>query len=227
MLSMYAELYATGAGTVYGAALNFRADLEGLAGQLNLPPYKAPPRAPVLYIKPANTWLAGGGAIPLPAGEGEVQVAASLGLVIGLPAARVSEAEALALVVALRLVNDVTLPHESVFRPAIRQRCRDGFCPIGSPVRVPDLGTFLAECRPRTLINGTLRHEWSERDLVRSPAQLLAAVTEYMTLLPGDVLILGSPRSAPAARIGDRIRVEVAGIGSLENRVEQESEVPR
>jgi len=222
---MYADLYTTGAGTVYGAALNFRADLEGLAGQLNLPPYKAPPRAPVLYIKPANTWIADGGVIPLPAGEGAVQVAASLGLVIGLPAARVRETEALTHVVALRLVNDVTLPHESVFRPAIRQRCLDGFCPIGPPVRVPDLGIFLAGCRPRTQINGALRHEWSECDLVRSAAQLLAAVTEFMTLLPGDILVLGAPRSAPTARIGDRIRIEVAGVGTLENRVEQESEV--
>ena len=141
-------------GTVYGAVLNFHADLAGMAGQLTQPPYAAPPRAPVLYIKPANTWIADGGTVALPA-AGAVQVAATVGLVIGSVASRVTEADALRHVRALRIVNDMTLPHDSVYRPAIRQRCRDGFCPIG-PETVPTGGAggisaFLAGCRPRTL----------------------------------------------------------------------------
>jgi 5-oxopent-3-ene-1,2,5-tricarboxylate decarboxylase/2-hydroxyhepta-2,4-diene-1,7-dioate isomerase len=217
---MYPDLHAWAiAGTVYGVVLNFRADLAALGGQLDQPPYGAPPRAPVLYIKPANTWLDDGGTISIPAAEPAVQVGASIGLVIGLPAARVSKASALDHVAALRLVNDVTLPHASVYRPAIRQRCRDGFCPIGPPVRLPDIGAFLARCRPRTLINGGVQHEWSVADLVRSPAQLIADISAFMTLLPGDVLVVGAPRAAPVARAGDRVRAELATVGALENAI--------
>jgi 5-oxopent-3-ene-1,2,5-tricarboxylate decarboxylase / 2-hydroxyhepta-2,4-diene-1,7-dioate isomerase len=226
MLTMYPDLHAAEiTGTVYGAVLNFRADLAALGAQLDQPPYKAPPRAPVLYIKPANTWLADSGAIPLPAEEPAIQVAATIGLVIGVAAARVSEAHALTHISALRLVNDVTLPHDSVFRPAIRQRCRDGFCPIGPPIPLRDLAAFLAACRLRTFINGVLQHEWSTADLVRGPARLLADVSEFMTLLPGDVLLLGSPRAAPLARVGERVRVEASGLGELEITIVRESGV--
>jgi 5-oxopent-3-ene-1,2,5-tricarboxylate decarboxylase / 2-hydroxyhepta-2,4-diene-1,7-dioate isomerase len=226
MLTMYPDLCAAMiAGTVYSVVLNFRADLAALGARLEQPPYKAPPRAPVLYIKPANTWLDDGGSIPLPHGEPAVQVAASIGLVIGMAAARVAETDALAHVSALRLVNDITLPHESVFRPAIRQRCRDGFCPIGAPVPAHELPAGLAAGRFRTFINGVVAHEWSLSALVRSPARLLGDVSEFMTLLPGDVLVLGAPRDAPLARAGDRVRVEFSGIGSLDNTVVDESGV--
>jgi len=229
MLSMYPGVHAVVVpGTVYGAVLNFHADLAGMAGQLTQPPYAAPPRAPVLYIKPANTWIADGGTVALPAagaaaagGADRVQVAATIGLVIGSVASRVTEADALRHVRALRIVNDMTLPHDSVYRPAIRQRCRDGFCPIG-PETVPTGGAggisaLLAGCRPRTLVDGVLRHEWAMADLVRGPARLLADVSEFMTLWPGDVLLLGTPRAAPLAGAGQRVRVEVAGLGSVES----------
>ena len=54
-------------GTVYGMLLNFRGELQALAPQMSEPPYKAPPKAPMLYIKPANTWSAHGAAIAVPA----------------------------------------------------------------------------------------------------------------------------------------------------------------
>jgi len=222
MLSMYPDQYAPVPGTVYGAVLNFHADLAGLAGQLHQPPYLAPPQAPVLYIKPANTWIADGGTITIPAaaaGTAGVQVAATIGLVIGTPASRVTEEKALEHVSALRVVNDITLPHESVYRPAIRQRCRDGFCPIGPAIPLAGPATFLANCRMRTLINGVLQHEWSTKELVRGPGRLLADVSEFMTLWPGDVLLLGTPRAAPLARAGDRVRVEAAGLNALENEL--------
>jgi 5-oxopent-3-ene-1,2,5-tricarboxylate decarboxylase/2-hydroxyhepta-2,4-diene-1,7-dioate isomerase len=54
-------------GTVYGTLMNFRGELEALGDKMNEPPYKGPPKAPVLYVKPANTWTENGGAIALPA----------------------------------------------------------------------------------------------------------------------------------------------------------------
>jgi len=227
MLSMYPDLQAASIqGTVYAAALNFRADLSALGERLGQAPYKAPPKAPVLYIRPANTWQSDGGRIELLAGETEVQVAATLGLEIGTAAARVSEATALSHVRALRMVNDVTLPHDSVFRPAIRQRCRDGFCPIGPPVPLPGPSASFNPGVVRTFLNDALLLEWSLADLVRSPALLLADVSEFMTLLPGDILVLGAPRAAPRARIGDRVRVECAGVGSLQTTITRSDGAP-
>jgi 5-oxopent-3-ene-1,2,5-tricarboxylate decarboxylase/2-hydroxyhepta-2,4-diene-1,7-dioate isomerase len=203
---------------VCGALLNFRADLEALGERMNGPPYLAPPRAPVLYLKPRNTWRGAGDDIPLPSSAAEVLVGATLGLVIGRSASRVSENEAARHVRALCVVNDVSLAHADVFRPAIKERCRDGFCPLGPSVAVTaaDLATF----RPlRTFVNGRLAAEWNTTQCVRSPAQLLADVSAFMTLSAGDILLVGTPRTMPSARLADRVTVEIEGIGQLENRV--------
>src|SRR5882672_5724702 len=82
-------------GTVYGSLLNFRSALDALGNQVHRPPYKAPPLAPILYIKPRNTLAADGDAIAVPEGVAELEMGASLGLVIGRTACRVREANAL------------------------------------------------------------------------------------------------------------------------------------
>ena len=73
----------TPTGTVYGVLLNFRAEFDALAPQMNQPPYKAPPKAPVLYVKTANTWSPHGSAIPVPAQVDAVEVGATIAMVIG------------------------------------------------------------------------------------------------------------------------------------------------
>jgi 5-oxopent-3-ene-1,2,5-tricarboxylate decarboxylase/2-hydroxyhepta-2,4-diene-1,7-dioate isomerase len=85
-------------GCVYGATFNFRGELEKLGGAINEPPYAAPPRAPILYIKPANTWIGCGEPIPLPDGIPALRVGAALGIVFGRTATRVSEDQALSFI---------------------------------------------------------------------------------------------------------------------------------
>lgn len=210
-------------GTVIGTLLNFKGALAALGDAVNQPPYKAPPKAPVLYIKPVNTLIGFGRPIPLPAGLEAVEVGPALGVVIGRTACRVSARDALDHVQGYTILDDVTVPHQSVYRPAIRQRCRDGFCPIGPwvidrrHVPAPDaLGL-------RVRINGTLVAESSTAQLVRPVARLIADVTEFMTLSPGDVLHVGVPENAPRARAGDRVRIEIDGVGWLENPVIEEA----
>ena len=99
-----------GMGTVYGTLLNFRGELEALGGQVNQPPYKAPPRAPVLYITPATTWSADGAEIPVPANVPQVEVGATVGMVMKGPGE----------VAGYRLMNDLSVPHASLFRPPVR-----------------------------------------------------------------------------------------------------------
>src|SRR5439155_26173363 len=118
-------------GTVYGTALNFRGALAALGDAVNAAPYNVPPKAPVLYIKPANTWIGYGAPIPLPSDIAAVQIGATLGIVIGRAACRVPAGRALDFVAGYTIVNDVSVPHDSVYRPAVRHQCRDGFCPMG------------------------------------------------------------------------------------------------
>lgn len=204
-------------GTVYGLVLNVRGAVEALGGQVHMPPYKAPPRAPVLYVKPPNTWLPSGGTVAAPAGGSVLQVQPTLGLVIGRTATRIAEAEAWSHVSALVLAAEVCLPHASLHRPAIRQRCRDGFLPMGSPqpVRQEDV-----EVRLR--IDGELQATLSTAELVRPVPRLLAEVTDFMTLSPGDVLFVGLPVAEPLAGPGDEVAVEADGFPTLSFRVASE-----
>src|SRR5215469_4781735 len=82
-------------GTVYGALLNHRTALQAFGDAINRPPYHAAPQAPVLYLKPRNTLAADGAPVAVPPGVGELEIGASLGVVIGRPACHLSEDDAL------------------------------------------------------------------------------------------------------------------------------------
>jgi 5-oxopent-3-ene-1,2,5-tricarboxylate decarboxylase/2-hydroxyhepta-2,4-diene-1,7-dioate isomerase len=121
-------------GAVYGTLLNDRAAVAALGDAVHAPPYKAPPKAPILYMKPRNT-LAGHRARVVVPDDGEgVQVGASLGIVIGRTASRVDTAHAADYVAGYTIVADLSVPHASVYRPSVRFRARDGFCVIGPAV---------------------------------------------------------------------------------------------
>ena len=206
-------------GTVYGVALNYRQSLERLGAAMYSPPYKAPPKAPVLYIKPRNTLIGHGATVDLMPDVAEVALGPTLGIVIGCTATRVAFDDALAVVAGYTVVNDLALPHDSFYRPAIRAQCRDGFCPIG-PAIIPSIAIAAPDrLKVRAFINGKLSLEAQLSDLVRPVARLLSDVTEFMTLNEGDVLLAGLPCDLPVARAGDLIAVEVDHVGRLENRL--------
>ncbi|CAN7180087.1 fumarylacetoacetate hydrolase family protein [Variovorax sp. LjRoot130] len=194
-------------GTVYGVLLNFRAEVEALAPQMSQPPYKAPPQAPVLYVKTANTWSPHGSAITVPAKVPEVEVGATIGMVIGAD----SDVEGFV------LMNDLSIPHASFFRPPVKFKCVDGFLGIGPAMRdaqeVADPAQFSLEVR----INGELRQSVDFSQTVRSAAQLLSEVGAFMTLAHGDVLMLGCDAGRPLARLGDRIEISAPGFETLVN----------
>lgn len=211
--------------TVVGCLLNFQGAWKAMEPAMHQDPHFKPPQHAVLYLKPSNTFRGPGDAIVLPSGVTEVEVGATLGVVIGAPASRVSEAEALRFVAGYVPVNDVTVPHTKVLRPPIKQKCRDSFCPIGEQVdadRVRDPGAL----EIRAYVNGELKATRSTRDLVRPVARLLAEVTEFMTLEAGDILLVGVPEDMPLARAGDRVAVEIDGVGRLENTVRAEGAAP-
>ena len=198
-------------GTVYGAILNVRQHIAALGGALELPPYGKPPRAPVLYIKPPNTYGADGAQVAVPPGVDALETNATLAVVIGRTASRVSEYRALDHVAGYAVAIDVCIPHTNLHRPAIRQRCRDGFLPMGevAPCADPDALTVVVR------VNGKEASRFSTSDLIRPVARLIAEVTDFMTLFEGDVLLVGLPPDGPQAKVGDRVEAEIAGVGTV------------
>ncbi len=202
-------------GVVYGALLNDPAALAALGDAVRAAPYKAPPRAPVLYLKPRNTLSVSGAVVAAPAG-GALEVGACLGIVIGRSACRVAAAEADAVIAGYLLVADLCVPHQSFYRPSVRLRARDGSCVLGatrlprSAVAAPDALTITVS------VDGRAVHTTSTAGRVRPVAQLVQDVTEFMTLAPGDVLLLGPAVGAPQVRAGQSFAVEAAGFGRLE-----------
>jgi 5-oxopent-3-ene-1,2,5-tricarboxylate decarboxylase / 2-hydroxyhepta-2,4-diene-1,7-dioate isomerase len=204
-------------GEVYGTLLNHRSALAALGGAVSRPPYGAPPDAPVLYIKPRNTLSVSGSIVRIPAGIPELEVGACLGLVIGRTACRVSEPRALDYVAGYLIVADVSIPHASYHRPAIRFKARDGYCPLGPAVTARAAVANPDALAIRTYLDGALVQTANTADAIRSAARLLADVTDFMTLAPGDVLALGAAGPAPRVRSGQTARIEIAGLGSLSN----------
>lgn len=211
-------------GTVYDTLLNYKGTLAEFGEAVHEPPYREPPKAPVLYIKPQNTFTGFGQLIPLPDDVSELEVGASLGVVIGRRSTRVNESDAWDHVAGYTVVNDVSIPHDSLHRPAIREKARDGFCPIGPWVIDRPAVTNPDGLGVRVFVNGQLRQENTTENLIRSVAHLIADVTEFMTLNRGDVLLVGVPEGAPRVEAGDRLRIEIDQVGRLENTVVSEDE---
>jgi 5-oxopent-3-ene-1,2,5-tricarboxylate decarboxylase / 2-hydroxyhepta-2,4-diene-1,7-dioate isomerase len=203
-------------GTVYGTLLNHRDALAALGGSVHAAPYKAPPKAPVLYIKPRNTWVGDGDAVIVPRDAPELEAGATLGLVIGRAACRVGVAEALSFVSGYVIVNDVSVPHASFYRPSLRFKIRDTFCPIGRVVARDAIGSPDA-LQITVRVDGEIVHRSSTAGLIRPAAQLLSDVSEFMTLAPCDVLSVGVAAGAPRVRAGQTVRIEIEGLGHLEN----------
>lgn len=211
-------------GLVYGVILNDEDSLRGLGAALNEAPYKSPPRTPVLYIKPYNTHVGHGAALHLPHGSDRVEVCGALGIVFGAQATRVPEARALDVVRGFTVVADLSLPHKSLHRPPIREKCFDGSCPMGPWVVAREHVADPDGLEVLVHVNGTPQQRRSLRGAVRSISRLIADVSEFLTLYPGDVLLAGVPVQAPSAGPGDAVAVEIPGIGRLEVRIEARSQ---
>lgn len=198
-------------GVVVGALLNDPAQLAALGDAV----HQAPPRAPVLEVKPRHTLAGDGAVVVVPTGAMALEVGASLGIVIGRTACRVAATDAMAFVAGYLIAADFSLPLAAHYRPSVRLKARDGFCPLGPQVvpaaQVADPDGLAIEVR----IDGELAHRHGTAGRVRSVAPLIAAVSEFMTLNAGDVLLLGRSHGVPLAHTGQAVEIAIAGLGTL------------
>lgn len=199
-------------GTVYGTLLNFRREWDLWSPRMTQDPHKAAPKAPVLYIKTANTFCPAGQDLLLQDGVTEVDIGATLGLVIG------DDGQ----VAGAALLNDWSVPHTSYYRPPVKFRCRDGFLALPDQVtsgQVQDWAALQIAVRR----NGDLVQTVDLRELMRSLPALLADAGEFMTLQPGDVLMVGTDCLAdgtrPRAKAGDRVEISAPGFASVSTQV--------
>jgi len=200
-------------GTVYGVLLNGATEWQRWTLQMSETPYRAAPLAPVLYVKTANTFNSSGATVTLPPGASEVDVGASLALVIG------DDGQPAAVV----LVNDLSLPHTSYYRPPVKYKNLDGFLGLAQQLTpLADLGGLngLARLHLEVHINGHLRQTLELSTLRRAPGTLLTDVDEFMTLQPGDLLLLGTDTLPNGDRLlaqaGDHITVTAPGLAPCE-----------
>lgn len=206
-------------GTLFGVALNYQGLLHSRLEEFQQPPYQKPPVKPVLFIKTPNTRNGDGQAVVFPAGVERLQPGPALGVVLGRDASRVSEDEAMDYVAGYVIVNEFSLPEDSYYRPAVKAKCRDGFCPLGSEVIGRDEIADPHALPLRLLVNGEVRQQNSTANLVRSIPKLIAEISEFMTLHAGDVLITGTPEGRVDVQPGDEVVVEIEGLGRLVNHV--------
>ncbi len=180
-----------------------------------------PPDLPILFHKPSRCVIAPNAQVSLPPGIGRIKFEAELAAVIGRRARAVSEAAALEYVCGYTIANDYAALE--LFHPdghwTLGKSC-DTFCPMGPVIAT---GLDLSSIRVRSFLNGRLQQD-SSLDLMISPLpRLIALISRYCTLEPGDVILTGTPRGAAFAGHGDVVECVIDGIGSLRNPVRDPS----
>lgn len=176
------------------------------------------PSEPLLFLKPASAIIAQGQGIVYPHQSQRVDFEGELALVIGDRTWDCSVEEAHGRIWGYTIANDVTARDlQRRDDQWTRAKGFDTFCPLG-PWIVRELSP---EARLQTFVNEERepRQSASIQEMVFSPAQLVAYISGIMTLLPGDVILTGTPAGIGAVQVGDRLRIEIEGIGQLENPV--------
>jgi 2-keto-4-pentenoate hydratase/2-oxohepta-3-ene-1,7-dioic acid hydratase in catechol pathway len=175
------------------------------------------PEEPLIFVKPATTVVGPGQPIVLPPDSAEVHHEAELAVVAGTVSRNVAAEDAAAHILGYTVANDVTA-RDLQRRDGIFGRAKgyDTFCPLG-----PAIETELdpAGLRIRCTVSGALRQEGNTEDMVFGVAELFAFVTGVMTLLPGDVVLTGTPAGVGPLVPGDFVEVEIERIGALRNPV--------
>lgn len=176
------------------------------------------PDEPLFFLKPSSSVIGPGDPIRLPVDlSSEVHHEAELAVVIGALLQRVTPEQALAGILGYTAANDVTARDLQRREDQwFRGKGFDTFCPLG-PAIATDLDP--ADLRIRCSVDGEVRQDGSTADLVWSVAELVSEISQVTTLLPSDVILTGTPAGVGPIVAGQKVRVEVEGVGVLENPV--------
>jgi 2-keto-4-pentenoate hydratase/2-oxohepta-3-ene-1,7-dioic acid hydratase in catechol pathway len=176
------------------------------------------PVEPLLFIKPSTAIIPADGFIQYPAQSQQVDYEGELALVIGERCINCSAEQARSKIWGYTIANDVTA-RDLQIRDGQWTRAKgfDTFCPLG-PWIVRELS---AGARLQTFLNDQAEpvQSASIQEMTFLPEILVSYISQVMTLLPGDVVLTGTPEGVGSLQVGDRVRIEIEGIGSLENSI--------
>jgi len=189
--------------------INYRAHAQEMGHDL--------PAEPVIFLKPPTAITGPNGEIHVPAGHDSVDYEGELAAVIGRRTHRISPAAAKNHVLGFTCANDVTARRlQKVDGQWTRAKGFDTFCPVGPWVETDvDPSNLTIE----TFVNGEQRQKASTSDMIRDVYELVSFISEVMTLLPGDLVLTGTPSGIGPMRAGDTVEVRIEGVGSLTNQV--------
>jgi 2-keto-4-pentenoate hydratase/2-oxohepta-3-ene-1,7-dioic acid hydratase in catechol pathway len=175
------------------------------------------PKEPVIFMKPPTALLAPGAAIILPRGVDRVDYEGELGVVVGTGGRSIPEERALEHVWGWTIVNDVTARNlQKIDKQWTRAKGFDTFCPVG-PWVTNGIDTSAATLTTR--LNGEVRQQSAIDQMIFPVARLIAFISRVMTLCEGDLISTGTPSGVGPLAEGDKIEIEIEGIGTLTNLV--------
>ena len=197
---------------VFGVGLNYVSHIAE-SGQ-------APPSIPMLFMKPSTAVIGPEEPIVYPREASNTHFEGELAVIVGRAARRVSSADALDYVLGYSCANDVS--ERNIQSAEMAMGCLlvgkgfDSFCPLGPVIAT---GLDPTDLALETRVNGEVRQSISTADLLFPVADLVSYLSQSMTLLPGDVIITGTPSGVGPLRPGDLIEIEIEGVGVLRNPV--------
>jgi 2-keto-4-pentenoate hydratase/2-oxohepta-3-ene-1,7-dioic acid hydratase in catechol pathway len=178
------------------------------------------PEVPVAFFKPTTSVIGTGDAIEYPSFSDEVHYEAELAVVIGRLCRDVPRDRVKDVILGYTCANDVTARDaQKREKQWARAKGFDTSCPLGPWV---ETGIDLARAADLTIqctVNGEQRQLGRTSDMIRSIEDLVVHITEAMTLLPGDVILTGTPAGVGPLNVGDEVAVTIEGIGTLTNKV--------
>jgi 5-oxopent-3-ene-1,2,5-tricarboxylate decarboxylase/2-hydroxyhepta-2,4-diene-1,7-dioate isomerase len=181
--------------------------------------FKAPMlETPTYFQKPVTALNSHRGVLCRPAGHKFLNYEGEVGVIIGKPARNVSREESWDYIAGFAPANDVGCQdyRDTDAGSMLRVKGQDGFCPIGPGIVS---GVDIRKSTLRTYINGKMVQEGAISEMLFPIDYILADLSRFITLLPGDIILSGTPKNSRPMNPGDLVEVEVSGLGRLSNKV--------
>ncbi|MFQ5945117.1 MAG: fumarylacetoacetate hydrolase family protein [Anaerolineae bacterium] len=204
---------------VIGLALNYAEHAEELDMQS--------PEEPALFLKPLSSLVGHRSPVYYPSGVGYMHYEVELAVVIGTRCRQVPAERAERVIAGYTIANDVTVRDfvGNFYRPPVRAKGYDTFGPVGPFLVTQDEIPHPDHLELRSYVNGELRQQSDTSRMVRPVPELIEFISGIMTLEPGDMIWTGTPKGISHVYPGDTMRLEIDGLGALENPVVQEEKV--
>ncbi|MDR0216482.1 MAG: fumarylacetoacetate hydrolase family protein [Comamonas sp.] len=199
-------------GTIFALGLNYADHAKEIA-------FNKAPEEPLVFLKGPNALNGHRGHTRRPADVTYMHFECELGVVIGKRCRNVQKQDAYKVVAGYVTANDYAIRDylENFYRPNLRVKNRDGATPVGPWfVDAADIADPM-NLRLRSWVNGELKQDGNTRDMVHDIPSLIAHLSSFMTLNPGDLILTGTPDGVADSKPGDEIVTEIEGVGRLVN----------